>query len=72
MRRKQVPSLVGEAAPTWHTPLRWRLEKVPVGNCFPAETLARWVRKQIEVLFKAVFSYVNNQEPLSFFSFFFF
>lgn len=24
-----------------------------------------WVRKQIEVLFKATFSYVNNQEPFS-------
>lgn len=57
---------MGQAAPTRPPLLGWRLEKIPVGDRTSTETLARWVRKQIEVLFKAVFSYVNNQEPFFF------
>lgn len=34
-----------------------------MGNHFSIETRARWVRTQIEVLFKAVFSSVDSQEP---------
>lgn len=37
----------------------------PVGDCFSTETLARWVGKQIEMLFKALLSYVSNQKPFS-------
>lgn len=58
---------MGDVAPTCQTVLGCRREKVPVGNCFSTETPARWVRKQIEVLFKAMFSYVNNQEAFFFF-----
>lgn len=64
MRWEQVFSLVGRRQPPHPGSRSSRRQTHSPGHLLSTETPG-WVRKQIEVLFKATFSYVNNQEPFS-------